>query len=88
LKDGSSFAVSNYWLAGGKLHYVTSYGGDNSVDEAQVDLQRTVNENAARGVDFSLRPQPATSGDGATTVLRENSEPQNSEPPKPEPQKP
>jgi hypothetical protein len=83
LKDGTSFAVSDYWLTNGKLHYVTSYGGDNSVDESQVDLQRTVNENAARGVDFSLRPQPATAGDGATTVLRENSEP-----PKPEPQKP
>ena len=49
LKDGTSFAVSDYWLADGKLHYVTSYGGDNAVDESQVDLQRTVNENAARG---------------------------------------
>jgi hypothetical protein len=83
LKDGSSFAVSDYWLTGGKLHYVTSYGGDNAVDESQVDLQRTVNENAARGVDFSLKPQPAATGDGSTTVLRENAEPQ-----KPEPQKP
>jgi hypothetical protein len=83
LKDGSSFAVSDYWLTGGRLHYVTSYGGENAVDESQVDLQRTVNENAARGVDFSLKPQPAASGDGSTTVLRENSEPQ-----KPEPQKP
>jgi hypothetical protein len=42
-----------------------------------------VNENAARGVDFNLRPQPATTGDGSTTVLRQNTEPQ-----KPEPQKP
>jgi hypothetical protein len=88
LKDGSSFAVSDYWLTGGKLHYVTSYGGDNAVDESQVDLQRTVNENAARGVDFNLRPQPATTGDGSTTVLRQNTEPQNPEPQKPEPQKP
>ena len=57
LKDGSSFAVSDYWMANGKLHYVTSYGGENAVDEGQIDLQRTVNENAARGVDFSLRPE-------------------------------
>ena len=59
LKDGSNFAVSDYWLSGGKLHYVTSYGGENAIDEAQLDLQRTVNENATRGVTFSLRPQPA-----------------------------
>ena len=63
LKDGSNFAVSDYWLSGGKLHYVTSYGGENAIDEAQLDLQRTVNENAPRGVTFSLRPQPAGTTD-------------------------
>ena len=56
LRDGSSYAVSDYWLAGGKLHYVTSYGGENSVDANQLDLQRTVNENSAHGVTFTLRP--------------------------------
>jgi hypothetical protein len=66
LKDGSSFAVSDYWMTGGKLHYITSYGGENAVDEGQIDLQRTVNENAARGVDFSLRPERAPSGDAPT----------------------
>ncbi|MGA7916544.1 MAG: hypothetical protein WCA00_15020, partial [Candidatus Acidiferrales bacterium] len=65
LKDGSSYAVSDYWLAGGKLHYVTSYGGENVIDESQLDLQRTVNENGARGLDFTLRPEPA--GNGETT---------------------
>jgi hypothetical protein len=64
LKDGSSFAVSDYWLTGGKLHYITSYGGENSIDESQVDLQRTVNENATRGVTVILRTRPAgTTGD-------------------------
>jgi hypothetical protein len=81
LKDGSSFAVSDYWLADGKLHYVTSYGGDNAVDERRVDLQRTVNENAARGVDFTLRPQPAGTSDGAAPAP---APPQNSEPQKPQ----
>lgn len=76
LRDGSSFAVSDYWLADGKLHYVTSYGGDNAVDESQVDLQRTVNENAARGVDFSLKPQPAGTGNAAAPAPTQNSEPQ------------
>jgi hypothetical protein len=59
LKDGSSYAVSDYWLFGGKLHYITSYGGENVIDQSQLDLQRTVNENATRGVDFTLRPEPA-----------------------------
>ena len=61
LRDGSSYAVSDYWLAGGKLHYITSYGGENSVDVNQLDLQRTVNDNATRGIEFTLRPTPAAS---------------------------
>jgi hypothetical protein len=65
LKDGSSYAVSDYWLSGGKLHYVTSYGGENVIDESQLDLQRTVDENAARGVDFSLRPEPTRNEEAA-----------------------
>jgi hypothetical protein len=65
LKDGSSYAVSDYWLSGGRLHYVTSYGGENVIDESQLDLQRTVDENAARGVDFTLRPEPGGSGEAA-----------------------
>jgi hypothetical protein len=86
LKDGSSFAVSDYWLADGKLHYVTSYGGDNSVDESRVDLQRTVNENAARGVDFTLKPQPAGTGNAATSAVTPTPAPaQNSDPEKPQP---
>jgi hypothetical protein len=76
LKDGSSFAVTDYWMTGGKLHYVTSYGGENAVNESQIDLQRTVNENAARGVDFSLRPQPAARGDAAVPAPAQNPEPQ------------
>ncbi len=58
LKDGSSYAVTDYWLENGKLHYVASYGGENSVDESALDLQKTVNENAAQGLTFTLRPAP------------------------------
>ena len=78
LMDGSSFAVSDYWLADGKLHYVTSYGGENAVDESRVDLQRTVDENAARGVGFTLRPQAAGTGDSAAPAQApaQNSQPQ------------
>jgi hypothetical protein len=71
LRDGSSYAVSDYWLAGGKLHYVTSYGGENSVDANQLDLQRTVNENASHGITFTLRPVPATDApNGAAQKLQ------------------
>jgi hypothetical protein len=85
LRDGTSYAVSDYWLAGGKLHYVTSYGGENSVDSNQLDLQRTVNENAAHGVTFTLRPSAATDAPGAP----QNSQPSpsnNTQTPAPNPQ--
>jgi hypothetical protein len=60
-KDGSSYGVRDYWLDAGQLHYVTSYGGENSVDADRVDLQRTVDENAKNGIDFTLRPaQPGS----------------------------
>ncbi len=58
LNDGTTLAASDYWLADGQLHYYVNYGGENSVDMSEVDLQRTVNENAKRGVRFSLKPNP------------------------------
>jgi hypothetical protein len=60
LKDGSSYGVTDYWLAGGELHYITNYGGENSISLGQLDLQRTVDENAALGVNFILSNQPST----------------------------
>jgi hypothetical protein len=60
LKDGSSYAVTDYWLADGRIHYLTSYGGENSIDQSALDLQRTVNENAAQGLTFTLRPAPGS----------------------------
>jgi hypothetical protein len=56
LRDGTNYEASDYWLAGDHLHYVTSYGADDSVPINQVNLQRTVDANAARGVPFTLRP--------------------------------
>lgn len=58
LKDGSSYAVTRYWVAGGNLHYMTTYGGENSVALDQVDVQKTVDENAALGHSFTLAPAP------------------------------
>lgn len=56
--DGTNYAVTSYWLAGGKLHYITSYGAEDAVPIGQIDIQRTVDANAARGVPFTLRPSP------------------------------
>jgi hypothetical protein len=61
LTDGTAYAASDYWLADGKLHFTVNYAGQNSIDMNQVDLQRTVNENAKRGVRFSLKANPDTS---------------------------
>ena len=71
LQDGTNFEVSDYWVSEGKLHYVTNYGGENSVDLGQVDIQRSADANASRGLSFSLSPvqaaplTPPPSSDGA-----------------------
>ena len=59
LKDGSVYALTDYWVAGGKLHYMTNYGGENSIDLDKIDIQRTVDVNSKRGIDITLRPAPA-----------------------------
>ncbi len=59
LKDGTVYALSDYWVAGGKLHYVTNYGGENAIDLEQIDMQRTVDVNAKRGINVTLKPAPA-----------------------------
>jgi hypothetical protein len=59
LKDGTSYGITDYWLSGGRLHYVTNYGGENSIAVEQLNLQRTVQENAEHGVRFILSNEPA-----------------------------
>ena len=66
MKDGSSYAVTDYWLAGGKLHYVTTYRGENTVDLSRLDVQKTVDRNAANGMKFELRSAPLPTQTGAT----------------------
>lgn len=81
LKDGTMYTASDYWLADGKLHYVTSYSTESIVDMDEVDLQRTVDENAKRGVTFRLKPTqngptaapsvtPAPNGSGNGTASK------------------
>jgi len=61
LQDGSSYQVTDYWFSDNRLHYVTNYGGENSVRLSQIDVQRTVDANAERGVEFTLHPAPPPS---------------------------
>jgi hypothetical protein len=58
LKDGTVYAITDYWIADNKLHYVTNYGGENSIPLDQLDIQRTVDVNAKRGINITLRPTP------------------------------
>ena len=57
--DGSMYALTSYWLEGDRIHYITSYGGENSVPLKQVDFDKTLQLNAAQGVKLELRPKPS-----------------------------
>ncbi|NDQ57441.1 MAG: hypothetical protein GZ088_10260 [Acidipila sp.] len=55
LKDGTMCGVVDYWLDHGVLHYIASYGGENSVPLQSVDLDKTVELNSLTGIGFVLR---------------------------------
>ena len=59
LKDGTTYTVTDYWMAGGKLHFVTADNGENTIEIDAVDLQHTAEQNSKRGVTFTLRTQDA-----------------------------
>ncbi|MFZ3332543.1 MAG: hypothetical protein WA197_18045 [Candidatus Acidiferrales bacterium] len=82
LKDGTTYAASDYWLADGQLHYIVNYGGESTLNMDDVDLQRTVDENARRGVNFSLKPrpnrmnpQPGSNGESSTAPSNQTAQP-------------
>jgi hypothetical protein len=60
LKNGTTYSVSDYWLQGDRLHYTVNYGAPSTLKLKEVDWQRTVDENARRGIRFSLKPHPST----------------------------
>ena len=57
LTDGTVYPATQYWVSGSTLHYVVAYGGESTVPIDQVDMRRTIDENAKRGVRFNLRPR-------------------------------
>jgi hypothetical protein len=62
LEDGSVFAVASYTVSDGRLHYVTAFGEKSDIAVDLLDLQKTIQENAARGVVFTLTPPSPASG--------------------------
>ena len=60
LRDGSMYGLTVYWVEGENLHYFTTYGGEDSVPLQRIDFDKTVQLNADRGVEFVLRPKPAS----------------------------
>jgi len=63
LKDGEVYALDDYWVEDGKLHY-TSGSAEDAVDIDQIDMQKTVEVNASRGVSFTLKPKPSGDSQG------------------------
>ncbi len=59
LIDGSMYGLTDYWVEGERLHYVTNYGGENSVPLERIDFGKTMQINADRGIKFELQPRPS-----------------------------
>jgi hypothetical protein len=54
LKNGWMYGLTDYWVEGDNLHYITNYGGKNSVPLDQIDLATTIRLNSERGIEFAL----------------------------------
>jgi hypothetical protein len=55
LRDGSMYGLIRYWVDGGRLHYVTDYGGEDNVPLESIDFAKTAQLNASRGTPFILQ---------------------------------
>ena len=58
LKSGAMFNVILYWVSGNRLHYVTDDGTAITMNLDQIDVDRTISENAKNGKFFRLPEQP------------------------------
>jgi hypothetical protein len=59
LNNGTSAAVTEYWVADGYLEYISPDGTRGHVPLEVLDLQSTVTQNTPRGLPFVLRFAPA-----------------------------
>lgn len=54
LRDGSMYGLIRYWVGGGRLHYVTDYGGEDDLPLERIDFAKTTQLNASRGTPLIL----------------------------------
>ncbi|HTS10599.1 MAG TPA: hypothetical protein VMH00_00645 [Candidatus Limnocylindrales bacterium] len=54
LTDGSAYEVTDYWVTGDTLNYVTDGGKRGAISLRDLDLRRTIDANARLGMKFSL----------------------------------
>jgi hypothetical protein len=80
LKDGTMHEANDYWFAGSKLHFIVNGAGERTIGMDELDLQRTVDENAKRGVSFTLKQNK---NDSNTTPNKSDSSPGPAHPPAP-----
>lgn len=59
LNNGTSHAVTDYWIADGYLEYISPDGTRSHIPLEALDLQNTVIKNTPRGLPFVLRSAPA-----------------------------
>jgi hypothetical protein len=55
LRNGSMYGLVYYWVEDGQLHYTTTYGGRDCLELDRIDLEKTIQLNAERGIRFVLR---------------------------------
>lgn len=55
LLEGSMYGLTDYWLEDNRLHYLTTYGAQNSVPIESIDFEKTFQANKERGIEFAPR---------------------------------
>ena len=58
LKGETIYAVTDYWIEGGRLFYVLRSGAEGALDPNEVDWDRTAQLNAERGITVTVRARP------------------------------
>ncbi len=58
LTNAQTIAVSDWWVAHGRLQYVAASGAPGVIDLSQLDLEGTIKQNEARGLEFHLKFTP------------------------------